>query len=494
MAAAVVAAPVALTAVAGCGADEGTPREFVIVALGDSYGSGEGAPEVPGRFAYDPALRRWTGTAATWTAGDEDAGRCHRSPLSGFERAAAKLHSAFAPHDVTVVFRSFACSGAAVRFSVNPVTGLRERPTVSGGVLFPSRGTAGPPGATPPGAQVSQAQAFLGSANKRADAVVMSAGGNDLGYTRVIFLCAVAEYLGESLAGAIGLRLPAGACQFDPGAIAVVAGAIAPTTAGPPRDALPERARGCAFLTEEQVVEGRCTPTFRASLDLLGMALRGIAPKTFIRCNPAGEAAAEATRPFAVVGTVVVVAGTRCQKRAPNSPTRPLGVWVTAEATYPRLVTTPARVYITDYPDPLQDENGAACDGKPDDDLATQQLSRDESAWLRATLRPLLNGEVAAAATRNGWTLVRLRSAARHGICATRTTRWFNTNSDALPVQGEDIDLPRAPGALAEPAISNGYSHPNEAGYEALYVDAVAAAIRSQICAKYAITVCPPIP
>jgi hypothetical protein len=321
----------------------------------------------------------------------------------------------------------------------------------------------------------------------------MSFGGNDLGFSRVIFLCGVAEYLGANLAEAIGLRLPAGACQLDPAAVAVVAGANAPTAAPAPRDALPELVRGCAFLTAVQVIDGRCTPTFGASLDLLGQALRGVAPKTFVRCSPAEEGAAEATQPFAAVGTVLTVTGRRCEKRAANSPTRPFGVWVAVEAAYPRLVTTPARVYITDYPDPLQDEDAAPCDGKPDDDLATRQISREESEWMQTTFRTVLNGELAAAAARNGWTLIPLASAARHGICAPRPARWFNANSDALPVQGEDIDLPRPAGAAAEPAISNGYAHPNATGYEALYAEAVANAVRPQICAKFAITACPPI-
>jgi hypothetical protein len=211
-AAVLVFATVAFTSVPGCGADEDVPREFVIVALGDSYGSGEGAPEVPGRFAYDAGLRRWTGVAPTWTAGDESAGRCHRSPRSGFERAATKLRSTFAAHDVTVAFRSFACTGAAIRFSVDAVTGLRLRPTVGGGALLPSRDVAGSSaGPPPPAAQVSQLQEFLTGEETKADAVVMSFGGNDLGFSRVIFLCGVAEYLGVNLAGAIGLRLPAGA-------------------------------------------------------------------------------------------------------------------------------------------------------------------------------------------------------------------------------------------------------------------------------------------
>jgi hypothetical protein len=490
---AIFLAAAALTALSSCGGDE-EPREFVIAALGDSYGSGEGAAEVPGRFAYDSALLRWTGTAATWTVGDADAERCHRSPRAGFVRAAEKLQAAFAAHDVTVVFRSFACSGAAIRFPVDAVTGLRQRPTVGGGALLPSRRAPGSPAGPPlPGAQVSQLQAFLSGAGKEADALLLSFGGNDVGFARVIFLCSVAEYLGASLAAEIGLQLPAGACQFDPAANAAVAAAIAPTTAPSPRDALPELPRGCAFLTKEQVVAGSCTPTARASFQLLGSALRGDPPRTFIRCSAVEEGAAEAAGPFAPVGTVRPVGRRSCEKRAPNAPARPFGLWVAVEETYPRLATPATRVYLADYPDPLQDEVGAPCDGKPDDDLATRQLARDESVWLQTTFRRVLNGELAVAARRNGWTVIPLADATGHGICATAATRWFNTNLDALRTQGEDIELPRAPGALAEPAISNGFAHPNERGYEALYAVAVAEVLRGQICAKFSIEPCPEV-
>ncbi|MDQ7248420.1 hypothetical protein [Dongia sedimenti] len=81
------------------------PRDILIAVIGDSFFSGEGAPDLhlrpkDGRAAQTPA--RW------W---DE---RCHRSLFSGPAIAAALLarDPAFAQKSVTFV--SFACSGAAI--------------------------------------------------------------------------------------------------------------------------------------------------------------------------------------------------------------------------------------------------------------------------------------------------------------------------------------------------------------------------------------------
>lgn len=91
-------------------------RERLIVALGDSFGSGEGNPDHPALFKAVSPPARWpiesnagrhiVDDAAWW----DDA--CHRSLLSW--PALAALSQAIAnPHEV-VQFASFACSGAEV--------------------------------------------------------------------------------------------------------------------------------------------------------------------------------------------------------------------------------------------------------------------------------------------------------------------------------------------------------------------------------------------
>jgi hypothetical protein len=95
-------------------------RDYLIVSIGDSYGSGEGNPDVPQKFAtgpFDIPLPIVT-RGAVW----EDA-RCHRSATAGPAQAAMRLELAD-PHS-SVTFLSFACSGANVEAhaldKVNPL-------------------------------------------------------------------------------------------------------------------------------------------------------------------------------------------------------------------------------------------------------------------------------------------------------------------------------------------------------------------------------------
>jgi hypothetical protein len=478
------------------------PREFVVVALGDSYGSGEGAPFTDGAFAFDAAAGRWQGTAPRWTATTDTASRrCHRSPRSGFARAVELVREAFRTPNVTVTFRSFACSGAGIRSTIDPLTGFPLASPDGGGALQPYGGVAGERAAGNGAfaAQVTQARSFLNGRSARADAVLMSFGGNDFGFARLIFLCGVAEYLADPDAAASSTNT----CNADPNAAAVVAAASSPTTVTAPRTVLAEGlARRCAFMTRQAVVTRACRPTLRASYDLLATALGGTAPQTFRRCSPTQEAAAAALGPFAPLGTTRTVFGVACRKQAAGSLANAAGIWTRVEATYPAFnargavggLAASGRVYITTYPDPLEDENGALCDRRPSDDRATRKLVLAESAFLRNTVHAALVGEVRAAGRRNGWTVVEAGGAARRGICADAASRLFNTNRDSLRKQGEDVSsVPRLPGA-SEPALSSGFVHPNAAGYDALYARQVAGRLRAQICTRFAIAPCPPLP
>jgi hypothetical protein len=504
----VIAGAVATLAVPGAASPavaeqaQTTQREFVVIAMGDSYGSGEGAPLVDGAFAHNPATGRWEGTSPRWTAANDAASRrCHRSPRSGLERGVELVRQAFRSANVTVTFRSFACSGAGIRSTVDALTGFPLASPEGGGALEPYRGVptelAGANTSFP--AQVVQARGFLNGRNARADAVLMSFGGNDFGFARLIFLCGVAEYLLNPNA----VPSTTDTCDRNPDAAAVVAAASSPTTVTATQSVVPESIlRRCAFMTRQAVVGRACRPTLRASYDLLATALRGTAPQTFRRCTPRQETAAEALGPLAPVGTTRTVLGVQCRKQAANSLQNPAGIWTRIERTYPALnargavggLATNGRVYLTTYPDPLEDETGALCDRRPSDDRATRKLVRAESEFLRGRVHATLVGEVRAAAQRNGWTVVETGSAARRGICADAASRLFNTNADSLLRQGEDVSgVPRLP-ANPEPALSGGFVHPNAAGYDALYARQVAARLRTQICTRFSITPCPPLP
>lgn len=162
----------------GAAAAAGERPEFVIVAMGDSFSSGEGNPEAPGD--YDDRGGERT-RRVHWGPGgpDSDSHRCHRSNRAGPEVAANKLQEAFP--GIRVTFRSFGCSGAKI---VAP----GGEPDL-GGLLDRYRGVQ-PDGRPPMEPQVAQANAFLsGRANRQIDALVMAVGINDMGFGEILTDC-----------------------------------------------------------------------------------------------------------------------------------------------------------------------------------------------------------------------------------------------------------------------------------------------------------------
>ena len=138
--------------------------DFLVVAIGDSYASGEGNPETPG----DPP--RWAddGSSDGEQARDHDA--AHRSSLAGAAQAALELESADPRTSVTFVF--LAASGASLADGVlaagDPVTtGDGERRELD--------------------PQLDQLATLLGcddaGCRRSVDALVVSAGGNDIGFS-----------------------------------------------------------------------------------------------------------------------------------------------------------------------------------------------------------------------------------------------------------------------------------------------------------------------
>ncbi|MCU1391918.1 MAG: uncharacterized protein JWM34_346, partial [Ilumatobacteraceae bacterium] len=122
-------------------------RDFLIVSIGDSLSSGEGAPQV--------GDERWT-----------DA-RCDRSMLSGAAQAALLLENSD-PHS-TVSFVHLACSGA----------------TSDQGLMGPFGGVA-PDGGIEP-AQIAAIASI--ARGREIDAVTMSIGANDVAFGEVLKHC-----------------------------------------------------------------------------------------------------------------------------------------------------------------------------------------------------------------------------------------------------------------------------------------------------------------
>lgn len=189
-------------------------RDHLIVSLGDSYASGEGNPDV-NRSGTTPA--RWVDK------------RCHRSAHAGPAQAALALERAD-PHS-SVTFLSFACSGATINRVYhsysdacpgdNPKNdtykadmfdpykpGDPQRPNGSG-VLGSYRGVEV---ATCTNfddhvpAQLEQLAATVG--DRRVDALVISAGGNDLGFGPLAATCVIApDCLNHEVTGVDGTKV-----------------------------------------------------------------------------------------------------------------------------------------------------------------------------------------------------------------------------------------------------------------------------------------------
>lgn len=193
-----------------------TVQDLLIVSLGDSYASGEGnpdIPQVPGFF--------WPGIDQEVDWLDD---RCHRSALSGPAQAALRLERSDPKTSVT--FLSFACSGATVDTDYftggnpldpyEPATGDR----IGSGVLGSYAGAA-PPGGdvtnhVPP--QIDQLRSAItvtdaagtpvrdGNGDlvmRRVDALVLSGGGNDIGFGPIATVCVLyGPYCPDNLVGA----------------------------------------------------------------------------------------------------------------------------------------------------------------------------------------------------------------------------------------------------------------------------------------------------
>lgn len=142
-------------------------RDYLIVSMGDSLASGEGTPDVPGSYSFDPDFA-WppahvvTKRAAVW----KDR-RCHRSAKSGPSQAAKAFEDADPKTSVTFV--SVACSGA----------------TVADLIPRPDEKVLG---------QVGAVASLFGPNSdgdpRPIDSLLLSAGINDLDFSSIIGRCA----------------------------------------------------------------------------------------------------------------------------------------------------------------------------------------------------------------------------------------------------------------------------------------------------------------
>jgi lysophospholipase L1-like esterase len=159
--------PLVCLGAAGCASRGEAPppaaAAFSVVALGDSYASGQGAPDTSWTW-WNPCTPRW------------DDQRCNRSRNAPTALAVQLLKN----EGHSIAYESLACSGASI----------------DKGVLGPQNGPEPPPGAPPLPAQVDRLQALLSppptsppTPPTRVDAVTLSIGGNDILFEYIVASC-----------------------------------------------------------------------------------------------------------------------------------------------------------------------------------------------------------------------------------------------------------------------------------------------------------------
>lgn len=476
---------------------------FVVAAMGDSFGSGEGAPESPNGKYW-----QWS-TAQPGSTDYKSDNQCHRSRWAGSSQAIALLQNTF-KNRVNIVFKNFACSGASIRYSISSLSGSLDTSNEGGGILTPYEGMspeivqASYP-VQPP--QLSQVDAWRGG--KPLDAVLLNIGGNDSGFARMLSLCGVFEYL---LGG--DLLFPDCASRTDtPGAwdVSSFTRVVWDRFDGPTRfnfiqgeqlakGEASDAEVGCTSLTPGDAASGVCTPILDASYHLLAQALRGETPTTYVPCSVAeSDAADKKAPPNAPIGYPVSLSrDVTCIKGSNGS--WGMSFWAKAAKTYPKISARNAvkRVYINTYPGPVTDSNGNYCDNDPSDPVF-KYVDSDEAQFIDEGFLAKLNGRVAANARVNStsttpWTVINVNSGYGHGYCAQPQDRWINSNTDAIKTMAPMLkDV--WPGDWIIPAdltgISSGFAHPNSTGFKEMYRTQIASQLRTQICAQITLDRCP---
>jgi len=153
-----------------------TVDDRLVVSIGDSVGSGEGNPDLPGASTWP-----WS-PDARW----QDL-QCNRSALAG-PAVAAKLLEDGDPH-YSVTFVHLACSGASITGS----------DVAHGGLLTPYEGINPGAGALLP-SQLDQLRTLAGQ--RPVDALLVSIGANDVHFSEVVKACLLSSGCteGETLA------------------------------------------------------------------------------------------------------------------------------------------------------------------------------------------------------------------------------------------------------------------------------------------------------
>jgi len=369
-----VAVVAALAVPAPAAAQDTRPR-FVVAVLGDSYASGEGAPDVRGRhssggdlFGLDcinPACFSetwWSPDSwfddrdAVFPQGDDpgwqaDARRCHRSTKATGPHAGMLIADRFP--DVRVEVLNFACGGAEI----------------GRGLLRGWPGPEPPEGAANLPSQLGALEAYARDTDRPIDAIVMNIGGNDAKFDDLVRECIVLQALNPD-------------CSND-----------------------------------QLLVD--------ASSVLVDGPLGAPAPFALSKLNVRYAVLAAALQNRELALDVAVPAGTLPRL----SRGRPDEVYLTGvpDAVHDAPPVDDPATNPTDF-----------CDGTQSSDSFYRNLTLPESQALDVFLRGL-HAAMQRASTSRGWIFMDQTFAAwtNHGICADGAS-FFRRNVDALRIQGDE--------------------------------------------------------
>jgi hypothetical protein len=301
--------------------------------------------------------------------------RCHRSARSGQAQAALRIEQAD-PH-TSVTFVHLSCSGGRI----------------TAGLLEEDQGIDSPPGAPPIPPQLDVTAALRG--RREIDAVLVSVGGNDIGFSKILQSCIADE-----------------PCHDPP----TVLDATVPIA---------------ATLVCSATAIG---PSSTACFDY------------FANLHDPNESAKDVfDAGIAELPGLYDRLDREVRQALPDLP--------------------PARLYFTEYPNLLRDQDDHLCAFDPLRPLAMLPgISRDEAAWAEGVATRSLNSTMAAAAARHGWTFVGglFDRSTPHGYCADDP--WLVRLQESFLVQGDAF----------------GTVHPNAAGH-ASYADALTDALRRDL-------------
>ena len=443
----------------------GEKLPFRIAGLGDSYGAGEGNPNKDGNYK-EPWISLSIDSAGKEQEAVWDDLQCNRSNRSGFNYGVSELEKTALFNNlklsdfVAFYFKNYACSGSTT-------DNIIDTPRTDLGLTFhnlPPKPTVKP--------QIQSMKDDVEENGWRYDAVLLSIGGNDVGFAPAIGACALGD------------------CAYDIWDDNVFndryANDIEDFVTNGNLASLADYE--WQYMTKGLNVWaiGQCTDhllethiyndiydlaTFNPENDSVvdgGWKLLGVASKIYnIFENPEDEA---------IAGTVAYTACTLAtyvgwgsmgwllkEGLKNNNQEYLLGRYREIDRKLRQEVIKPdAKINIVEYPNILFDHEKKPCHmGDSIEEIGNDAflagIDSTESEWCNDNLiKPLIRA-IDSTSNIRYWNVVSQPGSINHGIC--EENRYVNLNIEALRRQGEDL-VP-----LILP-FSGGMVHPNNAGYQ----------------------------